>query len=356
MESLFPLVASETLDVSSESIMTAEVLADEGADNDRRIVEDVEFLGVFEFPSLLEFESTTVGGLSGITYDPESETYFAVSDDRDAGEDGTPRVYEISIDLSDGTLDDGDVALVDVFALTQVDGTTTLDVINPDPEGIALDEMGQFYISSERDLNGDPAIFLFDETFSQIGELTVDDKFLPDGGGTAGVRNNLGFESLTITPDQTTLYTATESALVQDGEVASLETGSAARIIRYDLQTGEPTAEFIYEVDPIAAEPDPVDAFADSGLVELLALDNEGTLLALERSFSVGAEDRGYTGKLYLVRTQGATNVIDFDAVPTEIEDGELEINVDEVATKELLADLSEFDIVVDNVEGLAFG
>ncbi|MEO1511144.1 MAG: phytase [Planctomycetota bacterium] len=105
-----------------------------------------------------------------------------------------------------------------------------------------------------------------------------------------------------------------------------------------------------------AAEPDPVDAFADSGLVELLALDNEGTLLALERSFSVGAEDRGYTGKLYLVRTQGATNVIDFDAVPTEIEDGELEINVDEVATKELLADLSEFDIVVDNVEGLAFG
>ncbi|MEO1459236.1 MAG: esterase-like activity of phytase family protein, partial [Pseudomonadota bacterium] len=239
MESLFPLVASETLDVSSESIMTAEVLAEEGADNDRHIVEDVEFLGVFEFPSLLEFESTTVGGLSGITYDPESETYFAVSDDRDAGEDGTPRVYEISIDLSDGTLDDGDVALVDVFALTQVDGTTTLDVINPDPEGIALDEMGQFYISSERDLNGDPAIFLFDETFSQIGELTVDDKFLPDGGGTAGVRNNLGFESLTITPDQTTLYTATESALVQDGEVASLETGSAARIIRYDLQTGE---------------------------------------------------------------------------------------------------------------------
>ena len=76
MESLFPLVASETLDVSSESIMTAEVLAEEGADNDRRIVEDVEFLGVFEFPSLLEFESTTVGGLSGITYDPESETYF----------------------------------------------------------------------------------------------------------------------------------------------------------------------------------------------------------------------------------------------------------------------------------------
>ncbi len=34
---------------------------------------------------------------------------------------------------------------------------------------------------------------------------------------TAGIRNNLAFESLTISPDQKTLFTATENALFQDG-------------------------------------------------------------------------------------------------------------------------------------------
>ncbi|MEL6521584.1 MAG: phytase [Pseudomonadota bacterium] len=316
-------------------------------DQDRRVVNDVEFLFNTEIDSGTTFEETIIGGLSGVVYNPTTGTYFAVSDDRNA-----PRYYELDYDFTTGEVD-----FLNVVSLENADGSSFADVV-PDPEGIAIGPDGTFYISSERDLNGLPAVYTSSDGVAVDGALPVSDKFLPDTDGTKGVRNNLGFESLTITPDQTTLYIATESALVQDGERADLETGSAARIVKYDVATGEAVAEFIYEVDPIATEPDPVDGFADSGLVELLAIDNQGTLLALERSFSVGAEgeDRGYTGKLYLVRTLGATNVIDAESFETSIEDGELEINVDEIAQKELLVDLGDLGIVVDNIEGMTLG
>ena len=80
-------------------------------------------------------------------------------------------------------------------------------------------------------------------------------------------------------------------------------------------------------------------------------------MLALERSFSIGAPERGYTGKLYLVQTQGATNVIGEDAIPVLEEDGEIEFDVDAPVKKTLLADLgADFGIVVDNIEGMTLG
>ncbi len=351
---LFPLAEFPTSDHRLVSV-------DLRLTNQNRVtVDDVEFIGFTEIPSFTEFDGTTIGGLSGIVNDPVTGAFLAVSDDRSDGDDGTPRFYEIEIDLSDGSLEDGDVEFSSVTSLTLPTGET-FDALNPDPEGIAIGEGGQIYISSERDLFGNPAIYTVSDDGVVDGELPVDAKFQPNTDGTNGVRNNLGFESLTISPDQKTLWTATESALAQDGDRSSTELGSAARIVRYDLETGLPVAEYIYEVDKIAREPFD-DGFADSGLVELLALDNQGTLLALERSFSVlepGTDpdtDRGYTGKLFLVRTQGATNVIGENAVPVGEDDGELEVNVDETVSKELLVDLGDFGIVPDNIEGLALG
>ncbi len=82
--------------------------------------------------------------------------------------------------------------------------------------------------------------------------------------------------------------------------------------MKYNLVTGKPEAEFLYETDPVAAPPIPADQFSTNGLVELLALDNSGTLLALERSFSVGV---GNNIKLYEVRLQGATDISGVDSV-----------------------------------------
>ena len=302
-------------------------------------VKDFEFIGEIAIADDADAGGTRVGGLSGIAYDTKTKRLVAVSDDRDGGADGSPRLYILDVDLSDGTLDDGDISVRENVLLKLQDGTT-LDAINPDPEGIAL-RQGKFIISSERDLDGNPAIYIFDgETL--VGEIAVDPKYLPDAAGTQGVRNNLGFESLTLSPNGKTLYVATESALIQDGEPASLTAGSNARVIAYDVASGTPVAEYFYPVEPIANAPVPSDAFADSGLVELLALDNSGNLLALERSFSIGAPDKGYTGKIFLISLEGEDNVLAASGAPVE---------------KKLLVDLkADFGIIPDNIEGMTLG
>ena len=60
----------------------------------------------------------------------------------------------------------------------------------------------------------------------------------------------------------------------------------------------------------------PATQFAVNGLVELLPLNNQ-FLLAMERSFSVGAPGTGNTIKLYNVALPGADDVNGFDSLAT---------------------------------------
>jgi hypothetical protein len=63
-------------------------------------------------------------------------------------------------------------------------------------------------------------------------------------------------------------------------------------------------AEYTYRTEPVQDAPSPAGAFANNGLVELLALDDQGTLLALERSFSTGVP--GNDIRLFLARPDSA--------------------------------------------------
>jgi hypothetical protein len=92
----------------------------------------------------------------------------------------------------------------------------------------------------------------------------------------------------------------------------------------------------------------PAGQFSVNGLVELLPLNNE-FLIAMERSFSVGAPGTGNSIKLYEVAVPGATDVNGVDS---------LQGRLDRVrpARKTLLLDLDELGIPLDNVEGLTFG
>ncbi|NEN88413.1 MAG: phytase [Okeania sp. SIO3H1] len=345
-DSLFDLVGDFPFPSSDHRLVWADV-----TNENRKTVTNIEFIGGVEFETGLEFEGTEVGGISGISYDKGSGIYYAISDDRSQNNDA--RFYTVDIDWSDGSLDDGDVEFTDFTTLLNNDGIPFPEN-GVDPEGIAFNGENLF-ISSEGDVNNniDPFVNLFSLTGEQLNELTIPDKFLANEDGTQGIRNNQAFESLTITPDERFLYTATESALVQDGERPTLENESASRIIKYDLETGEAIKEFLYFVDPIPVPPDPVDDFADNGLVELLALDNSDTLLALERSFSVGV---GNNIRLYEVQLQNTTNIQDFDGlINPDDPDGEL-FDVDAVAEKRLLLDFAELGITLDNDEGMAFG
>lgn len=319
------------------------------ADINRQTVSDLEFIGEVTFPTGFTFAETEVGGISGLVYDAEAGIYYGLSDDRSDLNDA--RFYTLGIDLGDGSLDDGDIEFQAVTTLLNAGGRafaqSTLD-----PEGIALTEAETLFISSEGDANNliDPFIAEFTPEGQVFSKLPVDGKFLPTADQSSGIQNNQAFESLTITPDGNTLFTATENSLFQDGSASTVEEGSAVRIVQYDLETREAVGEFLYETDSITDAPVPADAFATNGLVELLAIDNAGTLLALERSFSAGV---GNSIRLYEINLGGVTNISSIDSLLNG--EGEL-IDVDETIDKRLLLDFSDLGVTLDNSEALSFG
>lgn len=315
----------------------------------RNLVTNIESLGMVTFPTGFEFKETEVGGLSGITYDAVNNIYYSISDDR--SQINPARFYTLEIDLSDDSLDDGDVSFVDVTTLLDSNGNPfTPNSI--DPEGIALTANNTLYIASEGNANSliDPFVNQFGLDGYEIDGLTIPDKFLPTTEDF-GIRNNLAFESATITPDGRFLYTAVEQALKQDGTGTTVDDTSYSRIIKYDLTTGKVVGEYVYEIEAIPQAPIPPDSFADNGLVELFALDNNGTLLAKERSFAIGV---GNTVKLFQVQTQGALDVSDFDSL---LLDEDTRYDIDPFVTKELLIDFeADLGIIPDNLEGMTFG
>ena len=151
-----------------------------------------------------------------------------------------------------------------------------------------------------------------------------------------------------MSPNGRTLWVGAEGALVQDGPAATVANGSPARLLRYDARTGDVERQYVYVTDPIAEPPVPPTAFAVNGLVDLLPL-NEQFLLAMERSFSVGAPGTGNTIKLYAVKVAGADDVDGVESLastPGTIRPVE----------KRLLLDLRTLGLPLDNVEGMTFG
>ena len=306
-----------------------------------------ELIGTVNIPTGTQFEDTEIGGLSSIAYDPARDVYYAISDDQ--GTIDPVRYYTLDIDVSDGQLDPSDITFLEV--------TTILDPFKApyaptslDPEGLTLAHGGSLYFSSEGFAARIPPVNPFINRMNlngrHNGSLIIPDKFLPTS--TQGVRNNLGFESLNVTPDQKTLVTASEGALVQDGPAANIDQSSLARILEYRLSSGKPGAEYVYIVNPVAETPVPADQFRVNGLVELLPLDNFGTMLALERSFSVGAEGGGNTIWLYEIQTQGATDVSGVFSLIGQTFDP---------VTKRLILNVeTDLGIEPDNIEGMAFG
>jgi 3-phytase/alkaline phosphatase D len=266
---------------------------------------DLEYLGVSTLAAGATFGGTVIGGLSSLSYDAARDVYYALSDDQGAGFTPTSsspaRFYTLRIDVSDGSLDAGDVTVLAVTTLRGPDGQP-FPALSLDPEGLTLTPQDTLVITSEGITNRGIAPFVreFDLSGQQVGDLAVPVYFLPTA--TGGVRQNLGFEAAAVAPDAQQLFVGTENALLQDGPAASTATGSPARILRYHLGHGGSDREYVYPTDPVVA-PSPV--FTVNGLVELLPLNNE-FLLAMERSFSVGA---GNTIRIYQVALPGATNV-----------------------------------------------
>jgi 3-phytase/alkaline phosphatase D len=106
----------------------------------------LQFLGQAIIPTGTTFAGTTVGGLSSITYDAERNVFYTLSDDQ--SQLNPARFYTLRVDLSDGSLEDGDVVFVGVTTLLAPDGQP-YPTASLDPEGLTLAKRGELVVTSE---------------------------------------------------------------------------------------------------------------------------------------------------------------------------------------------------------------
>jgi len=334
--------ASLVAAVSGLALAVAGVLP-AGAVSDRARMPELSFAGESTLAAGMTFEGTVVGGLSSITYDEARDVYYAISDARPEIGQGAHRFYTLDIDVSDGSLDPGDVTVLDVTTFLQSDGTP-FPGGSLDPEGLTLTAQDTLVMTSEGfATTGVPPRVL---EFTLDGRLVaeVDLPAYVDPAPGVGVQQNLGIESAAVTRNGRFLFTGFENALAQDGPAATTANGSLARIQRIDARTGDVEREYVYETDPVAEAPVPAGSFTVNGLVELLPL-NSQFMITMERSFSVGA---GNTVRLYRAALPGATDVLG----TADLDD----VSKLRTAGKTLVIDLDVLGLTLDNLEGMTLG
>ncbi|MEG4420479.1 esterase-like activity of phytase family protein, partial [Microcoleus sp. LAD1_D5] len=306
----------------------------------------LQFLGQAGFPANTNFEGTQVGGLSGLTY-AGNNTYYAISDGRNIpnGSPGPSRFYTLTIpNVSSSPLTSA-AGQVNFTGVTQIGNPPPFAADTSDTEGIGFIG-GNVFVSSEGNFSTTTQPFINSfaiATGNQNLALPIASKYNVSADTNSGIRNNQAFESLTITPSQSFLFTATENALEQDGPATGTTAtiGTRSRILRYNLATNTANGEFLYNTDP------------GNGISEMLAVD-DNTLLVLERFFNPGPPASGDL-KLYQISLNGATDIQSNTGLIASGVAGITPVSKTPIATAAYFLSLGPVALV-DNFEGMTFG
>lgn len=294
-----------------------------------------ELLGLTEIPGTLKIAGITVGGLSGLAWEPTCNQWIALSDD--PGWVGPPRALRLAVALDHGRLNDTGVQVEANIVLRRPDGLPfargTIDA-----EGVAVGGDGSLYVSSEGHVN--------DGVPGWVRHFAGDGTFLEELELPRAVRerqrHNLGIEGLSVSPGGGFLIGGVENALEGDGPVPGIGVSSPARILRWDLRRGGLPQEFLYRVEPLPDTATRPGGMQVNGVSEIIALSPD-RLLVLERSYAEGVGNRA---RIFLAHLDPAAEVT-----------GEDRLTDDAVAMpKQQVADLDALGVDPDNIEAMALG
>ncbi len=310
----------------------------------------------------LQFQSTTVGGLSGLDYDKERGVYYAISDDR--SDINPARFYTLKLNITADSV--GPPELLKVTTLQAPNGKAYPSRRNvtpdspevPDPESIRLrSATNTLYWTSEGDARHGQPPFIREMRLdgSYASQVPVPAMFAFDKSGKTGVRDNKGFESLSFTPSGDTLWVATEAALVQDGPVPAVGVpGGPIRLTQFATHSAQPFRQIAYIPDAIPFAPSVGGVSPPAGLTPGAMMDNgvseiwmasETGMLVLERAWAWGV---GNSLRLYWIDTDDADDVL---SLPT------LQGAKFKPADKVLLLDFAKAGLPrLDNTEGMTRG
>jgi len=324
----------------------------------------VDFLGAYELPQQT-IEGVPLGGLSGLTYDRERDRFYAISDDR--SDRGAARFYTLLLTVKQdeppsANADTAPAAPIKIDRVTVEKPTLLLaedGVPYPsstiDAEGIALSPRQTVFISSEGvPVDGIlPFISEFDLATGQwTSSLPIPAQYAPRivDNQPQGVQNNLGFEGLTLGGSSASggyrepfrIFVSAESALTQDLNPATPNQVVPIRLLHYLVSEGLPLllSEHLYFPDPTPQ------GTGYAGLTEILALDQGGHFLSLERSFDPLS---GVSVRLFQMAMGGATDISSIVSLKGDL-------SAIQPIRKKLLLDLKDLGIRLDNLEGMTLG
>ncbi|HEY9610939.1 esterase-like activity of phytase family protein [Allocoleopsis sp.] len=341
------------------SFLTTACAPSQARTAEQRTFRDIslDFLGEYQLPKT-KFKDTPVGGLSALTYDRQRNKFYALSDDR--SQFAPARFYTLGLSVK--RTDKGEIGLEkvdveDVTFLTDENGKNYAQG-SIDPEGIALSPRKTVFISSEGVPSKGIAPFIreFDlKTGQQQQSLVIPERYLPNEDTKEeqpprGIQDNLGFEALTLelgslaagSGDPFRLFTATESALLQDKLPGKSQESARLRLMHYligPISRPMVVAEHLYLLDPTP------DGAIDNGLTELVTVDTGGHFLTLERTYGT----LGANAKIYQMAMSAATDISTIETLKGDIS----RINP---VKKKLVLDLSQLGIYLDNLEGMELG
>jgi hypothetical protein len=295
-------------------------------------------VGSYTLPQT-DFQGTTVGGFSALSYDAQQDRIYGLVDDKT-----NPRMYTLHLDPKGSSSKAVTVEVVTSLKdPLKAEGSGSAGTL--DGEGMVLTRRGTVFVASEGnlDLKIPPRLSEFnraDGSWQQT--LTLPKQywaFDPEGNFKLGVAPNHGLESLTINAEGDRLFAATEGPLEQD------KTQPYSRFLHYWIGEPEPilVSEHLYPLD--APETEPIEENY-RGLRDLVSVDNAGHFIALEQSHS---EMKGDRTILYQLATGVATDIAGIRTLPPTLK------GIVPILKKPLL-DLADLNLPLHNLQGLTLG
>jgi len=275
------------------------------------------------YPQLTD--SSKFGSLSGLAPDERSLQWVAAIDDR-AGS----RMAWLAVTYGAKGLE---VTPARLLSLRPGVGMTDRIATQADLEAIVSLSDGTFLLVEEGHVRDgevwQPALLRVDREGVVTAAIDFPREFQIAAGGKTGLRDNQGFESLTLTP-KGIVIAGLEQPLVEDGAV-TFDRGAAGRLIEFvpSGTTFRPGRQWRYMISPTPKLEgfDQICSIGQNGLVELLAL-SETRLIAMERACLVDTSRdlTANTVQLFMVDLVGGEarkqELLNFDAMVPRLSPG----------------------------------
>jgi len=291
------------------------------------------------YPQLAD--SSRYGSISGLAPDEVNKQWVGVIDDRDHS-----RIVWLDVTYGAKGLE---VSPARVQNLRAGPGVPERTATQADLEAIVALPNGSFLMSEEGHKvreSGDlwqPVILQVTHDGVVTGTIEYPKDFQITADGKSGLRDNQGFEGLTITPNGH-LIAGLEQPLIQDGPTTTFDRPAAGRLIEFAPagSSYQPARQWRYMISPTPRVENFDDTCSDgeNGLVELLAL-SETRLISMERACLI-TKDGQFTAN--------AVQLFSVELVGTDARK-RLLLNFDDVTPR-----LSSALTRLENFEGMTFG